>query len=189
MAKIICTLVKVLFQRTVLSRLDRVRAGSLNNFSRLLVMAVDEYSAVASEIQGQPMGDGLFFSQSRQNGCIGIIATRSVNLLQSSSLKENWKAVVSVFAAKIYMRLADNETAENATKLAGEYDWYLMSRGASQQKDGAGSSTNTEMRERKALPAAVLTQTLKLGQAAMIGSVDGKKTLDMLRFFQVPKWD
>ena len=40
------------------------------------------------------------------------------------------------------------------------------------------------MRERKALPAAVLTQTLKLGQAAMIGSVDGKKTLDMLRFFQ-----
>ena len=129
MAKIICTLVKVLFQRTVLSRLIASVQAPSTISPRLLVMAVDEYSAVASEIQGQPMGDGLFFSQSRQNGCIGIIATQSVNLLQSSSLKENWKAVVSVFAAKIYMRLADNETAENATKLAGEYDWYLCLRG------------------------------------------------------------
>ena len=189
MAKIICTLVKVLFQRTILSRLDRVRAGTLRNFERLIVMAVDEYSAVASEIQGQPMGDGLFFSQCRQNGCIGLVATQSVNLLQSSSLKDSWKAVVSVCAAKIYMRLADNETAEEATKLAGEYDWYLTSRGTSQQKDGAGSSTNTDQRERKALPAAILTQTLKKGQAAMVGSLDGKETLDSLRFFQVPKWD
>jgi hypothetical protein len=188
MAKIICTLVKVLFQRTVLARLDRVRAGTLSNFKRLVVMAVDEYSAVASEIQGQPMGDGLFFSQCRQNGCIGLVATQSVNLLQSSSLKENWKAVTSVCAAKIYMRLADNETAEEATKLAGEYDWYLTSRGTSQQKDGAGSSTNTDQRERKALPAAILTQTLKLGQAAMVGSLDGKVTLDVLRFFQTPRW-
>jgi hypothetical protein len=188
MAKVICTLVKVLFQRTVLSRLDRVRAGTLQNFKRLIVMAVDEYSAVASEIQGQPMGDGLFFSQCRQNGCIGLVATQSVNLLQSSSLKDNWKAIVSVCAAKVYMRLADNETAEEATKLAGEYDWYLTSRGTSMQKDGAGSSTNTDQRERKALPAAILTQSLRLGQAAMVGSLDGKKTLDTIRFFQVPKW-
>jgi type IV secretory pathway TraG/TraD family ATPase VirD4 len=165
-----------------------VRVGTLKNFKRLVVLAVDEYSAVASEIQGQPMGDGLFFSQSRQNGCVGLVATQSVNLLQSSSLKEHWKAVVSVCAAKIYMRLADNETAEEATKLAGEYDWYLTSSGTSQQKDGAGSSTNTDQRERKALPAAILTQTLKLGQAAMVGSLDGKVTLDTLRFFQTPKW-
>jgi type IV secretory system conjugative DNA transfer VirD4/TraG family protein len=188
MAKVICTLVKVLFQRTILSRLDRVRSGSLKNFERLVVMAVDEYSAVASEIQGQPMGDGLFFSQCRQNGCIGLVATQSVNLLQSSSLKENWKAIVSVCAAKIYMRLADNETAEDATKLAGEYDWYLTSRGTSQQKDGASSSTNTDQRERKALPAAVLTQILKMGQGAMVGSLDGKKSQDTLRFFQTPRW-
>jgi type IV secretory pathway TraG/TraD family ATPase VirD4 len=188
MAKVICTLVKVLFQRTILSRLDRVRSGTLKNFKRLVVMAVDEYSAVASEIQGQPMGDGLFFSQCRQNGCIGLVATQSVNLLQSSSLKENWKAIVSVCAAKIFMRLADNETAEEATKLAGEYDWYLTSRGTSQQKDGSGSSTNTDQRERKALPAAVLTQILKLGQGAMIGSIDGKKSQDMLQFFQTPRW-
>jgi hypothetical protein len=86
------------------------------------------------------------------------------------------------------MRLADNETAEEATKLAGEYDWYLTSRGTSQQKDGAGSSANTDQRERKALPTPILTQTLKQGQAAMIGSLDGKVTLDTLRFFQVPRW-
>ena len=188
MAKIICTLVKVLFQRTILARLDRVRVGSLRNFKRLVVLAVDEYSAVASEIQGQPMGDGIFLSQCRQNGCIALLATQSVNLLQSSSLKEHWKAVVSVCAAKIFMRLADNETAEEATKLAGEYDWYLTSSGSSQQKDGAGSSTNTDQRERKALPAAILTQTLKMGEAAMVGSLDGKESLDTLRFFYCPKY-
>jgi hypothetical protein len=188
MAKVICTLVKVLFQRTVLSRLDRVRSGALRNFTRVLVMAVDEYSAVASEIEGQPMGDGYFLAQCRQNGCMAVLATQSVNLLQSSSLKDKWKSVVSTCAAKIYMRLADNETAEEATKLAGEYDWYLGSRGTSQQKDGAGSSTNTELRERKALPAAVLTQVLMRGQGAIVGSLDGKETADSLRFFKCPKW-
>lgn len=188
MAKVICTLVKVLFQRSVLSRLERVRIGELRNFKRLLTMAVDEYSAVASEIQGQPMGDGYFLAQCRQNGCMALLATQSVNLLQGSSLKDNWKSVVSTCAAKVYMRLADNETAEEATKLAGEYDWYLSSRGTSQQKDGAGSSTNTELRERKSLPAAVLTQVLMKGQAAIVGSVDGKRTADTLRFFKCPQW-
>lgn len=188
MAKVICTLVKIIFQRMVLSRLNLVRSGKLDNFERLVVMAADEYSAVASELAGAPLGDGLFFSQCRQNGAIGIVATQSVNLLQTSSLKENWKAITSVCAAKIFMRLGDNETVEEATKLAAEYDFNITSIGTSQQKDGSGSSTNKDLRERKALPAAVLTQTLKMGQGAIIGSLDGKATTDSLRFFQTPQW-
>jgi hypothetical protein len=85
---------------TVVGRLARVRAGTLQNFTRPLVLAVDEYSEVASEVPGQPMGDGYFFSVCRQNGCMGLIATQSVNVLQASSLKENWKAVFSTFGAK-----------------------------------------------------------------------------------------
>jgi hypothetical protein len=48
MAKVLCTLVKTLFQMTVVGRLARVRAGTLKNFKRPLALVVDEYSEVAS---------------------------------------------------------------------------------------------------------------------------------------------
>lgn len=184
MAKVLCTLVKCLFQMTVVGRLARYRAGTLRNFKRPLVLAVDEYSEVASEVPGQPMGDGYFFSVCRQNGCMGLVATQSVNVLQASSLKENWKAVFSNLGAKFFMRLADNETIEEATKLVGETDWYLTSLGTSRQKDGAGSSTQKELKERK-LPASVFTDVLGRRQAMIIGSLNGGETQDV-RFVRVP---
>lgn len=184
MAKVLCTLVKCLFQMTVVGRLARVRAGTLRNFSRPLALVVDEYSEVASEVPGQPMGDGYFFSVCRQNGCMGLVATQSVDVLQASSLKENWKAVFSTFGAKVFMRLADNQTVEEATKLVGESDWYLTSLGTSRQKDGSGSSTQRELKERK-LPAGVFTQVLGRRQAMIVGSLNGGKT-QKVRFVRVP---
>jgi type IV secretory pathway TraG/TraD family ATPase VirD4 len=133
----------------------------------------DEYSDVASEVPGEPAGDAYFFSLSRQFGCMGLIATQSVNMLQSSALKENWRAVFSNFSAKFFMRVGDNETAEEASKLAGEADWYVGSAGTSHQKDGFGSSANSELRERKSLPTAVLTQVLERQQLVVVGSLDG----------------
>lgn len=186
MAKVICTLVKVLFQQTVLSRLGRVRSGTLQNFSRPVVLACDEYSDVASEVPGQPMGDGYFFSLARQNGAMGLIATQSVNMLQASSLKENWKAVFSNFGAKIFMRLADNETAEEASKLVGESDWYVTGTGSSRQGGDLGSSAQTELRERKGLPTHVLTQVLGQGRAVVVGSLDGGRSAPGTYFVQVP---
>jgi len=175
MAKTLCTLVKCLFQQTVLGRLERVRAKTLRNFERPLVLACDEFSEIASEVPGQPMGDGRFFSQARQFGCMGLLATQSVNVLQATSLKEAWRSIFSNFGAKIFMRLVDNETTEEASKLAGESDWYICSAGTSHSKDGLGSSTQKEMRERKSLPTEVLTQVLSRGQAVLIGSFDGGK--------------
>lgn len=184
MAKTICTLVKCLFQQSVLSRLARVRAGTLRNFTRPVLLACDEYSGIASEVPGEPMGDGHFFSLSRQNGCMALIATQSVNMLQSSSLKDAWRAVFSNFAAKIFMRLADNETAEEAMKLVGEMDWYMGSSGISRQKDGMGSSSQRELRERKSLPTSVLTQVIGLGQGVVVGALDGGQP--SLHFVRVP---
>lgn len=187
MAKVICTIVKCLFQRSVLGRLARARAGELKNFTRPLLLACDEYSDVASEVPSQPMGDAHFFSNARQFGCMGLMATQSVNRLQASSLKESWRAVFSAFGGKIFMRLNDNETTEEATKLAGEIGWYVTSLGTSQQKDGAGSSTNKELRERKSLPSAILTQMLATGQAAFIGKHDGSgRSKPGTFFFEVP---
>jgi hypothetical protein len=64
-AKTLCTLVKCLFQRSVLSRKERVRTGKLRNWERPLVLACDEFSQVSSEVPGEPLGDGYFFSLSR----------------------------------------------------------------------------------------------------------------------------
>jgi hypothetical protein len=186
LAKTLCTLVKNLFMQSVRSRLSRVRAGRLRNFTRPLVLACDEYSQVASEIPGQ-VGDGDFFSVSRQQGCMGLLATQSVNVLQASSLKENWKSIFSNFAAKIFMRAVDNETVEEATKLAGEIDTYSTSLGTSSGGQGPGSSTQKDLKERKVLPGHVLTQLVARGQGAVIGTLDGA-TQPGVYFVGVPKY-
>ncbi len=186
LAKTLCTLVKCLFQRTVLARGDRLTSGTMTNAVRPLVLACDEYSEIASEVPGQSMGDGQFLALARQYGCMALLATQSVNVLQASSLKESWRSVFSNFAAKIYMRLADNETAEEATKLAGESDWKVLSRGSSIGKDGASSSKQRELRERKNLPSTILTQVLKTGEAVVIGSLDGGRTTPGTYFLKVP---
>jgi hypothetical protein len=182
LAKTLCTLVKVLFQRTVLARGER----RFKNIERPVVIACDEYSEIASEIPGQSMGDGQFLALARQYGCMAIFATQSVNVLEASSLKETWRSVFSNFAAKIYMRLSDNETAEQATKLAGDSDWRIMSRGASVGMQGRSVSKQRELRERKNLPTTVLTHVLKTGQAVVIGSLDGGKSIPGTYFISVP---
>jgi type IV secretory pathway TraG/TraD family ATPase VirD4 len=184
LAKVLCTLVKNLFMQSVRSRLDRVRMNRLQNFERPLVLACDEYSQVASEIPGQ-VGDGDFFSIARQQGCMGILATQSVNVLQASALKENWKSIFSNFGAKIFMRAVDNETVEEATKLAGETEWNTTSLGTSSGAQGFGSSTQRDLKERKVLPGHVLTQLIETGQGVIIGSLDGRKT-PSTSFFGVP---
>lgn len=188
-AKTLCTLIKCLFQRSVLSRKERVRTGKLRNWERPLVLACDEFSQVSSEVPGEPLGDGYFFSLSRENGCMGLIATQSVNVLEASSLKEAWRSVFSNMGAKVFMRLVDNETVEEATKLAGEYEVYLTSEGISMGAQGFGTSGQTDRREIKALPSHVLTQLFRKGDAVVLGSFDGSDSPAVTRFVHVPKFD
>jgi hypothetical protein len=189
LAKTLCTLMKCLFQRTVLARGDRTASGILSNAVRPLVIACDEYSEIASEVAGQSMGDGQFLALARQYGCMALLATQSVNVLEATSLKETWRSVFSNFGAKIYMRLVDNETAEGATKLAGESDWKVISGGTSIGKDGSSTSRQRELRERKNLPSTILTQVLKKGEAVVIGSLDGGETRPSTYFLRVPPPD
>jgi hypothetical protein len=187
MARTLCTLVKNLFQRSVLGRQDRWISGRITNYERPLVIAADEYSQVACELQGKPVGDGDFFSQSRQHGCMGLLATQSVNNLQASPLKDNWKAVFSNFGAKIFMRAADNETAEEAVKLAGKSEHYVTGEGSSRSKDGLSTSRQKELRERDNLPSMVLTQILAKGDGALLGSLDGMASSPRMHLLRVPR--
>jgi hypothetical protein len=187
-SKVLCTLVKCLFQQTVRGRLGRYWStldGPIKyNFSRPIVLACDEFSQVASEIPGQPIGDGDFFSICRQNGCMGLVATQSVHMLETSSLKDSWRALFSNFAAKIFMRLVDNETIEEVTKLAGSAEWYVASQGTSLAGDGMSSSTGLSLQQRESLAVELLTG-LQQGEGVVVGSLDGNKTSGM-HFFRVP---
>jgi hypothetical protein len=185
LARTLCTLVKCMFQHSLLSRRERVASGRLGNFSRPVMLACDEYGEIASEVPGQPMGDGHFFSLAREFGCMGLIATQSVNRLQSSSLKDAWRDVFSNFNAKIFMAARDNETAKEASELAGQTTWYLASDGTSRSKDGLSSSRQRELREQTSLPTRVLTHVLQRGQAVVIGTLDGLTASTY--FLQVPK--
>jgi type IV secretory pathway TraG/TraD family ATPase VirD4 len=120
---------------------------------------------------------------------MGLIATQSVNVLEASSLKEAWRAVFSNMGAKVFMRLVDNETVEEATKLAGEYEVYLTSEGVSMGAQGFGTSGQTDRRELKALPSQILTQVFQKGDAVILGSLDGSDSQSVTRFIHVPKFD
>ena len=186
LAKTLCALIKCLFQRTVLARGELLASGVIRNRTRPLVLACDEYSEIASEVPGQSMGDGQFLALARQYGCMALLATQSVNVLEASSLGETWRSVFGNFAAKIYMRLADIETAEAASELAGESDWRIVSRSRSIGAGGASAGRSQELRERRNLPPAILTQVLRTGEGVVIGSLDGGATLPAVQFLRVP---
>ena len=185
LSKTLCTLIKCLFQQAVMSRKRRFRDGELHNWDRVVFLACDEYSEIASEVPGQPIGDGRFFALARENGCLGILATQSVHVLENSSLREAWRSVFSNFAAKIFMGLADVETARQATELAGKLDWHLRVPSSSQSSDGVSVSAQREMRERDAVPTCLLTHTLRVGDALIIGSLDGRATPPQVTWMHV----
>lgn len=181
--KPLCTLVKVLFQQTVLTRLERYQKDELNNFRRPVFLLADEYSAVATDLAGSGIGDSTFFSQSRQFGCLNLIATQNLHQLKNSGLGANWEAVLANMSAKILMRLGDAETARMAADLIGNTHVYVDQTSRNTGVSGAGESTSTRRESRPDLPPEFFTQRLNVGQAVVVGTIDGNKP--GLHFVQV----
>jgi hypothetical protein len=186
LGKTLSTLVKCLFQRAVLARGELLSANIITNEERPLVIACDEFSEIASEVPGQSMGDGQFLALAREYGCMALLATQSVNVLEASSLKDTWRSVFSNFAAKIYMRLVDNETAKAASELAGESEYNVTSHTTSFGGKERSIGSTRDLRVRANLPTTVLTHVLKRGQGVVIGSLDGGKEPPGTYFLQVP---
>lgn len=84
------------------------------------------------------------------------------------------------------MRLADNETAKEASELAGKSTWYVTSRGVSHGKEGFGGSEQKSIQQYETLPTEVTTQGFMQGDAVAIGSLNGGATTNLLHFFKVP---
>jgi hypothetical protein len=184
LAAVLPALVKLIFQRTVISRFSRYKNWELHNCERPLLFLADEYHLVATHVDGK-FGDAQFFSNTRQMGTLCFVATQSMQQLGFSSMKDAWKAVFDVLSAVIVMWGNDPETIEYANKLAGANQAVIRAVGHNQADGKTSDNVSSNLTELQEIPPGVL-QLLKQGQAIVIGKTEGPNQQASVRFVQVP---
>lgn len=120
-AQAVGALMKIAFQRSMLSRPSRCQADPDLNFDRPVALVIDECQEIITGF-GQNGGDPGFFALSRESKCIGFLASQSFAGIrralgdQESSLQELNGAIVN----KIFFALGDEKSAQTAADLAGK---------------------------------------------------------------------
>jgi hypothetical protein len=184
LSSLLPALMKLIFQRTVISRFDRFRNAELHNCTRPVLFMADEYHTIATKMPGA-FGDSEFFSLARQFGALSFVATQSVQQLMVSSLKEAWKAVFDVLSAVIVMSGNDPETAEYVDKLAGKKVVIVKKRAPSFNEGKESIGVSFDRQELPVIPVGTL-QMLTQGQAIVVGKVGGQKEASAVRYLSVP---
>jgi type IV secretory pathway TraG/TraD family ATPase VirD4 len=184
LASLLPALVKLIFQRTVISRFDRYASWELHNCERPVLFMADEYHMVATQQEGR-FGDAQFFSLGRQMGALSFIATQSVQQLLNSPIKEAWKAVFDVLSAVMVMSGNDPETAEYVDRLAAANEAVTRTVGRNLADGKDSTSVSPNLGDRRVIPPGVL-QMLKQGQAIVIGKTGGQTERAGVRYLQVP---
>jgi hypothetical protein len=126
LARLIGTLMKVDFQRAVLSRIPKMEACPEADYRQVLFLC-DDYHAFATVGESDPTGDEKFFSLSRQARCIPIVATQSISSLRSALSGETWRTLLQTFRTKIFLALSDNFSAREASDLCGRDEQLKLS--------------------------------------------------------------
>jgi hypothetical protein len=121
LARILGTLLKLDFQRAVLSRIAKMPAAP-SGLGRPVVFFCDEYQAFATTGENEPSGDEKFFSLARQARCIPIVATQSLSSLRSALRGESWRTLLQGFRTKIFLALSDDFSAQIAADLCGKVE-------------------------------------------------------------------
>lgn len=185
-SRILPTLVKFIYQRTVLSRFDRY-PEELHNAERPLLLMADEYHVVATEIEGNPFGDSEFFSQSRQFGALSIMATQSVKQLEKS-LGDAWEAISGTLSAIMFMSQRDPYTAEFAQKYSGEHENLVHRMGVNINNDGRSTSDSPEIIKELRIPPGIIEHKLTVGQVVVVGKTKGHSQPSTTSYVQVPEF-
>lgn len=188
LSRVLPSLMKLIFQRTVLSRFERYRNGELTNKDRPVLFMADEYHTVATQLEGVPFGDSEFFSQARQFGALCMVATQSVEQLQRSALGDAWKAVFATLAAVVFMRGQDPATRQYLEDLAGPREYRVRRRDHSRNDGNEGLSWSIEPVDAPAIPKGVL-EAFTRGDAVVVGTTEGNEVPTSIRYVNVPKWD
>lgn len=171
----LCSLAKAVFQQAVLTRLSRV--GSAREHRRLSVLATDEYAQVVTEGRSGLVSDSQFFSQSREAGCLSLLALQSVATARSrfpQSVRDRWDGILGNVGIKVFMRLNDPETAALASSLAGKGVWLLPLMSTGLSASGSSMSEGLTPLSEDRVPGWFLTNRLAQGEAFVHGSLDGQ---------------
>jgi hypothetical protein len=142
LAKVIGTLLKLDFERAVLNRIPEIEKHPERHW-REVVFLCDEYQAFATVGEHDPTGDEKFFALSRQARCIPIVATQSISSLRSTLPGESWRTLLQTFRTKIFLTLADDFSAETASRLCGKEEMLKPSYTLSESGQEAGVSVLT----------------------------------------------
>ncbi|PYT66522.1 MAG: hypothetical protein DMG42_29035 [Acidobacteria bacterium] len=118
LARALGVMMKLDFQRSVLSRIPEIEAQPERYFRQVLFLC-DEYQHFATVGESEPTGDEKFFSLSRQPKCIPIVATQSFSSLKSTLPGETWRTLVQTFRTKVFLTLSDDFSAKAASGLCG----------------------------------------------------------------------
>ena len=177
-------LMKLIFQRTVISRFDRYRSWELHNCERPVLFMADEYHTVATKVKGM-FGDNEFFSLARQFGALCFVATQSLQQLIVSSLEEAWKAVFDVLSAIIVMSGNDPETKKYVDELAGNKVVIVTKRSQSFSEGKETIGVSYERLELPVIPVGTL-QLLTRGRAIVVGKIGGQQEASSVRYLSVP---
>jgi len=119
LARALGVMLKLDFQRAVLSRIARIAAEPTKTWRDVLFVC-DEYHAFATTGDTDPSGDERTFALSRQARLIPIVATQSISSLRSAVHgEESWRTLLQCFRTKIFLASSDEFTAKVAAELCG----------------------------------------------------------------------
>jgi len=135
-AKIIGTMMKVDYQRSVLLRIPEMDAHP-ERYYRPTVFICDEYQNFATVGGDNPTGDERFLSLSRQPKCIPIVATQSISSLKEALPNEGVKTLLQAFRTKVFLSTSDTETARYGSELCGKADKTRISYTVSESSSNA----------------------------------------------------
>jgi hypothetical protein len=136
LAKVIGTLMKVDYQRSVLLRIPEMDEHPERHY-RPTVFICDEYQNFATVGGDNPSGDERFLSLSRQPKCIPVVATQSISSLKEALPNEGVKTLLQAFRTKVFLSTADPDTARYASELCGKVDRTRISYTVSESSNNA----------------------------------------------------
>jgi len=136
MSRVVCTFIKIAFQREVLRRRRKPRPS---------LLLCDEYQAFFTPDSGGGRGDEDFLALSRESNHANVIATQNLpSLLKQTADDKPVMNLLGLCATKVFLRNTDDATNDYASKVFGERLETLTgtqsSTGGAGLRAGAGGS-------------------------------------------------
>lgn len=125
LANAVGTLLKLSFQRAVLSRIARAKKDTTVNTTRSLFFVCDEYQKFASSSGSAGEGDEQFYALSRESKCFSLVLTQSPMSLIAKIGEDAARVMFASLRTKLFLSMIDPNDAEIAAKTLGE-DWVDM---------------------------------------------------------------